>query len=746
MSLKLFTKSSNSTQPRFFAVEINQQSAKAAIWQENSQNQIEVIKVSEPITFTDQNPDSILEALDFSISTIEDNKKLIDKVIFGLDTSWVDANGIKSDKRTILKHLCDQLQLKPLGFVISFDAIMNFVNQKQDNPISAIFCQFYQENLVFNLVRLAKVVATQTIKRTDNISTDFDNAFKIFAKHGTLPEKIYLYDSNIDFETIKQQLIQDFSLNHSYFSKEPDFQSFDSPFSIKATALIGGHELIRNQKSRIDTAESQTDQSSSPESSHSDSDSSLAQEKSQSSELSLNLDNPLDTDIDLPPDFAVGQDIDDPKPPHSSFIKKLTSFKFKKTQPNPDTPNSIISADNSLQLKNTSSSKKFYQKPWFYFGIAGILIALGFLSVIYFYQSKTRVEIILAIAADTIEDTLNITASNSVDQIDFDNYIVPYEIQTITVEGSETIPTTGTVQVGEKSQGKVVIYNKTKNPRTFTKDRILVSQNNLRYQLLSDIEIASASAETSSDGESENLIFGKAEVEIEASAIGPDYNLSENSNFTLKDISSDQFTAKAVTDISGGTSEEKMAVSQRDIENLTELITQTLITQGQAELEQKLGSQLFILKESDQTKLINPVFDAQLASQAETLTVTASLNLETFVAKQSDFKQITSQALKAKIGNNYSPNFDDFNTQVIDASADSDDIIVKVKASAALKPKIDLAQLKLDLVGQNLNYANNRLRSQSNYQTHQITFSPTLSQKLNRLPTKPENITIKLKD
>jgi len=129
MSLNLFSKTTKQKPSKFIAVEINQQTVKAAIWQKQSDNQINVLKVSEAIAIEKDTPESILQSLDMAISTIEEGNKLVSKVIFGLDKTWIDQDGIKQDKRKVLKYLCQNLGFEPLGFLATFDSILNFTQK-----------------------------------------------------------------------------------------------------------------------------------------------------------------------------------------------------------------------------------------------------------------------------------------------------------------------------------------------------------------------------------------------------------------------------------------------------------------------------------------------------------------------------------------------------------------------------------------------------------------------------------------
>lgn len=733
MGLNFFTK--KPTTAKFFAIEINQQSVKTAIWMEKADQQIEVLKVSEAIAITDQSQESILQSLDMSISSIEDSRQLVDKVIFGLEATWVDSDGgIKSDRRKLLKYLCDNLKLTPLGFVVTFDSILNFIAQKQAEPLSAIFCQIFTDNLVFSLVRLGKLAGTQTLRRTDNIASDFTNAFKLFVKHGSLPTQIYLFDSNLDFATIKQQLSQEFNASSSFFTTIPQFESFPSEFTVKATAIIGGQELIRNQRKRIEEASSTIS-----------SDINLS--SSASSEITAQDEPDYTTSsipaLDMPQDFVIGQDIDAPVA-KASFLSKIFAKKPKpiietevetKTETSPE---DIGKTSDFLEPEDLPKSKK--TKTWLYFALIGALLSGALLSIFLFYQSRVQADIVLAIHSDPIEATLDIKASSEIETVDFTNLIVPAANEVITVEGSTTIPTTGTIQIGDKAKGKVTIYNKTTSERSFSKGKILISSNNLRFLLSDDITIASSSAT------GEGLTFGKTEANIEASSLGPNYNLADSTEFSLKDLSTDQFSAKAVGEISGGSSQDKLAVDKKDLTSLTQLLTDQLVEEAKKELSTKLGSEIFILEDTGKTKLIDPIFNGQAGDTAETLTLTASLELETLVAKETDFRQITSKALKDNLSQNYSPNLINFQTEILGIESTEDIITVKVKTSAAVKPKIDLASLKLELIGQNLTHAENRLKNQPNYENSQITFTPSLAQKLGKLPSKPEKINITLTD
>ncbi|MDZ7586812.1 MAG: hypothetical protein U0946_03580, partial [Patescibacteria group bacterium] len=108
----------------FFAVEITEELIKTAIWTV-ADGQTQVVKLGQSQVWDGQTQEKLVSAIDQSISEISAHiSPEPSGVIFGLPESWLDSDTIVPDKKIYLKAVCQELELKPLGFVITNTAVI----------------------------------------------------------------------------------------------------------------------------------------------------------------------------------------------------------------------------------------------------------------------------------------------------------------------------------------------------------------------------------------------------------------------------------------------------------------------------------------------------------------------------------------------------------------------------------------------------------------------------------------------
>lgn len=724
------------TPDKYFAIEINPEFIKVAIWQINEiSHKVQIIETSQALELQDENSETLLQAIDMAIATFETDNSKISKVIFGLESFWSDVNGIKQDKRKILQYVCKNLELIPLGFLTTFDGILTAHKDQNGTFPSAIFVKFCQEKLIFILVNQGKIVIQKEITKTENIVDDFKLGLSQINRN-QLPNQFFLYDTNTDFEAVKQELLTFSWEEHYSFIQMPSFDSLDKDYSVKAIAIAAGIEATKISRPNNSTTLS-SESNSQP----------VMPVTSSSIEKTPQALGPLissEINSKLPDDFVIGREIDQPN--SKSFFTKLFTKSSPKSKSSPnivDADHLNLNSDNPDFIEKEKSSKPKFKKKI----LIILIVLLIFISVFFafchsFYQNKTKANIIIYIKPETVEQNLQISASTEIQTVDFDNLLIPATYEEAEVQGSVQISTTGTKRIGQKASGKITVYNKTKKEKSLSRGKVIISSDNISYILDQDLNIASASSQETDDGES--LTYGKADATIIASDIGAEYNADKDEEFTIKDISSDQLIAKSISAISGGTSEEKPAVSEADIANARASLSTKLSQEAQAQVSQKLGPDFLTFPSSTKAELTNVLFDFNLNEETSSLTITGSLKSSILTVKQTDFNALVINVLKQSNGQNYNISSHNLQKEIQETSQEESQTLIKLKAKAEIISKIDIAQVKNDLVGNDLSYAQNYLASLENYQKNTITLNSKLLEILGKLPPKTENILIQI--
>lgn len=760
MPFKLPFSAKNTSTSLYFAIELSNEFVKSSIWTvENSD--IKVLKVSETIEVENPKPDSILQAVDMAIATtIQDIDKEPNEVIFGLPQSWTDESGIRSTRKSLLKFICKKLELKPLGYVAIQDALVTYLQKQQGTPPSAIFVKLFKQKLIVTLVNLGKIIDQAEVSRKDDISSDLVQAISSFSKEQKLPGRIILYNGYLDFEDIKQQLLSASLEDKLKFIQTPRIDSLSSDVSIKAVSIAGGHEFIKSQKSQDNTAQA----SSPPEQTEKLPDNFVigqdidaqsqtqddGQKPSESDEESpgSQIDSPETEEKQIPtPDPDTAQPIsefDNPENLTLSTDKKskksnkfnfkniFTKFKLKKSKssnPNPPTKQSP---------KSKSKNPKKLKLILIIIAVILLLSAIAGLAVWYLYQTP-KAQIKIFVNPETIEEELQVSASTAIDQFDEDNLIIPVSYQEATVSGSETISATGSQQIGEKAEGKVTVYNKTSDDKTFDQDTLLIGPSNLRYLLADSVTVASKSSTR------EQVTFGKADVAIIAASLGEEYNLDTESDFTFKDYNSDDFSATNKDSISGGTSEEIIVVSQKDLTTAQTTLEEKLAQKAQDQLENNIDNNIITFPDFRTSNLTDYSFDAEAGDQLDSFTISGDLSMTILTASKPDFNLALIRNLTNNIPDGFIISEGDLSSSVSQSQEDEDEenFLFTVDVQAQLAPKLDISQLKNELTAKTPEAAQTYFSSNiPSYADSQIVIKPVLPDK--KLPRKSENITIEI--
>lgn len=235
-----------------FAVEIGPEIVKTAIWSVIN-DKPQVLSVGRVCNWDDVSQDSLLEAVDQSLSQCSNQldpsgKTKIEQVIFGLSPTWVIQDKINPDKLQLLKALSSKLELKPVGFVVTPEAVVKFLAHTENVPSTAILLGFWPHILEVTLVRMGRIDAIHHVKRSDTLTDDVTEGLSRFSHVDVLPSRILLYDSGLDLEDVKQTLLAFPWLapqNKLPFLHFPKIEILSSDFTVRSIATAGGSEVAQ---------------------------------------------------------------------------------------------------------------------------------------------------------------------------------------------------------------------------------------------------------------------------------------------------------------------------------------------------------------------------------------------------------------------------------------------------------------------------------------------------------------------
>lgn len=103
---------------------------------------------------------------------------------------------VKTTYLAMIKNLTKSLDLKPLGYIEVVDAVISWLEKKEESLVNTILVEIDSSNLCVFIIRGSKKISIQLTARTDNIASDINNIFQEKAGSIILPSRIIIYNSH----------------------------------------------------------------------------------------------------------------------------------------------------------------------------------------------------------------------------------------------------------------------------------------------------------------------------------------------------------------------------------------------------------------------------------------------------------------------------------------------------------------------------------------------------------------------
>ena len=690
----------------FLALYLNDDVLQLAVWQIIDHQPPQIVSSSQLIRWDGSTDSNLIEVVDQALSQALQSLDLSsdpNQIIFGLPFAWLDSQtgDILPEKKQLLKSLSQQLELKPLGFVLSAESLILYLKQQEGNPLNAFLVQVDDLNLTLSLIKQNRFLHTKTTARTDDFLTDFLNLLNQLVKDYTepLPSRILLFDGHHDLQEFSQLLnSQDWQTNFSFLHL-PQVEILPPDIGVKSLALAGGAEIAQSLGLLTETPQPFSPQESQKIS---------PPQQSQLEELGFALDQ----DLPSPPVEPTE------KPPKQPLLSR-----FK-----PKLPQFHLSL--SLPHFSLSSSLLFFILPFIF------LFILIFAGIWFLPQAKLT----LYLKPKSIQTNLNLTLDPQLQTIDFSRQAIPAVSFDQTLKGEKTLATTGTGIVGEKAKGKVTIYNRTSLTKTFPAGTVLTA-NNLRFTLASSVTVASKSTDANYTD-----IPGKADVDIVATKIGDKYNLPADTEFKVANYSTESYVARNSSALSGGSSQEVKVVSQKDYDQLYDQLVQELQQQFKDTLDQTNSEQAVIFDQAN-FKTKHKQYSAKIGQKADQLSLNLELDFKGLKYNKADVLSLVNHQLKDSLPLGFHQLKDSLQLQIKSQQLDeSGSAQLNLVAQLSLLPDLDNSKLAILIKGKTPAQASQLLHSLiSEFVQAKLEFKPTWwPASLRRLPFNPQRLSLSI--
>jgi hypothetical protein len=453
--------------------------------------------------------ENLTDDVNESLALLKTEEQELNHLIIFVYSHLVDQN-TKEIKKPILlsiKKMVNHLNFQPLGYIEAGDALANFLQEKDNLPLTAILVEIDKTELSVFIYKGNQIILKKIVSRSSNF---IDDLMTIFGekKQEFLPARIILYNST-DLDQKAESIIS-FRWPESYFLQIPKVNIVKEEELIEALLKIFEEQIKERKKESF-----------------------LPESKKEKKEVL---------------GFVIGEDIsflEQKKQEKTDVILEKKNFHF--TLPKIVFPKINWPLFSFLKFKDI-------KLPIILFSIFAIFLTM-IINELFFHRLqltiypttssiKKEINLVGVINQKELNDKLNISSQSS------------------TVEISLDKKTTGERKVGDKARGEITIYNSNLDAaESIAKGTTVLSDNGLKFVIEEDVKVASAS------GDASNPKPSTAKVKVTAFDIGEEYNLSAGQKFKIEGKSAN-LLAKNEVSFSGGTKRTVKTVSRNDTEEL----------------------------------------------------------------------------------------------------------------------------------------------------------------------------------
>lgn len=724
---KLTKQNNTEIQEYFWAFQLWDGEVKSAIWTVE-EGHAKIIILGERAIW-EETAESLVEAVDQGLSTAVEKLGNLgqepSKVIFGLPDDWLSGEKILPQKQHLLQVVCDKLGLRPLGFVLTVDALNHHLKDLEGIPPSAVLVSPHPNHVLVALLNLGKVAGVEMVSRSDNLAADVYEGLLRFKETEVLPARILLFDGE-DMED-DRQVLMDFSWQQKLpFLHFPKIEILPQDFDIAAVCIAGGSEVAVSLglvAAKIEERHEQESLTRMPD------------------------DQPVESRLG----FVQGRDVLEAAMGGQELVEEaVTEEPTPLTEKKEETPQ-ISQTKDVVEKKHFSvllwlnkvfsklARPAFPRIPRFGLVAAGTALLMGaaVFGLLWFFL---KAEIVVYVSRQTAAKDLEFKVDPGQEVLDEQGFILPGRIIEAEIGGSKESGVTGKKLVGDKAKGEVMILNNTAARKSLPAGTIVSGHTNLKFILDRGVEVASRSGTSVFDFKP-----GQVTVGVTAADIGAVYNLAAGSLFTVAGLPLDNFAAKNESTITGGTSRQIQAVSEEDQKKLADSLLNDLRSKSKAELLSQVPSGRKLIEETITTKEAQRTFDHQVGDEATTLSLSLKIKASALTFSKDDFASFIEKQLLSSIPAGYEKTPETLQSQFEIRKIERDGSVqLKSHVAMELLPQVDFQKTKSNLVGRPWSNAQEYLRSVPGYLDAEIKTQPFFLSKFPFLPGRGENILLRL--
>ena len=681
MKLPFFTKQANKNKI-FFGLFLKEKEGVGLIMK--SENSNIILLDQEKFTYSD-GWEHLTEDIDELILKLEQRAKVqLHETIFFLYSHFIDekTKEIKKPFLQKIKELVKNLNLKALGYIECYEAVIHYLEKKEELPLTAVLIELDHSNLSVFVYKRGELSYSRVLAHTDSLIDDLLTCFIEIKGKFLLPSRIILYDSE-DLDNESTEIVT-YRWSEELFVQLPRVE------------VVKEHEAIQGLLGVF-----------------------AEQFGKKTTGIEFKENKPQQEILG----FVIGGDVTETK---ESTATKETRSTLPKT--------SFVPIKNIIGdiAKKLAGLPKLLSKRWT-IALGLILISASLLLNEYFFH---KAQLTLFLPAQTVKKDLELTSAD-----------LNIKVDEKTTNLTDSKPTTGKKEIGEKSRGSVTVHNFDDKEQTFAKGTILVI-GDLKFGLDQDIKVASASVVTINGGLVKQP--GKAKINATAEEIGPQSNISNGKQFKISDFPVSLYFAINESAFACGTKKEVKTASRKDMDDLkksvqelakkqkSDKIDQTPTQSGQKNLDKKILDQLSEIAFSEEK------FDKELGEESETIKLEAKVQLKIYSYKEEELSKFIADNLSGQLEKGFVLQKDKLSYKVEDAEKKDSKILLKLAVNGKAIKDLATNEIVKEVKGKNRNALETLLINKFKVQGFELDIEPKLPFLGNIMPFFGKNISLKI--
>jgi len=676
-----------------------------SLWEITQEKKCRVIGVSTTGNWEDE--DGLIEATDGCLSSLVNNLPEEagepSKTILGVSSSWIVDGQIAREQLEKIRKLCSKLTLTPIGFVALPEAIAYYIKSREQAPLSAIVAGFGKTGVDVSVFKLGNPVGSVNVGRSVNVADDLVEGLVSLKLTEEPPSRVIVYNGHeSELGEVSQGLVStDWTVyaDKVKFLHTPKVETLDGRKKAMAVCLAGAAELA---------AVTELDE---------------AVEGEKSRELEGPSVQPVGKDeqegISGPEDvgFVVGAEVASEMQPLSEenvdvgeepkLVNRLNRFKMPKV-----------------------AFPKFgglAGKPLIFGLVFLILLAVGGFAG-WWFLPKANVRVVVSPQKIEASEIVSVSTAGGGGDI-------AGEVAEAEVSGEKSKTTSGNKTVGERAKGKVKIRNGTSSEVSLDAGTSLGGPNDLEFVVSGDVVVSAASSPTEP---------GEVTVDVEAGDIGEDYNISKDSSFSVSNYPKSEVDGVVEEDFSGGSSREVQVVSEGDVSELEEQLSEELTGQAKSQISSGLGGDRVLVEDTVEVVEVSNEFSHRVGDEADSVNLKQTVKVAGVSISKGDIEALARETLASKVPGGYV--LREGQTEMSYELVEQGDRQWEIEVSfiANLLPEVEPDKIKRDIAGKYPTIAEKYLQGVPGYERAVIELTPHLPGRLGTLPRVVGNITVEV--